>query len=429
MFWVSYSLCGLVRRELALGATLLFCAAAVLTAPAYAQTYTVLHNFTGGADGYYPNAGLTLNGTSNLFGGAGDNAIFHLRQSGTGWIFSPIYDFNGTDGDFLSGRLTFGPDGALYGASGAGGIPDCGDGAGCGLIFSLRPTRTICRTDSCPWSQTVLYQFNPLNLPNDGYGPTGGLVFDSAGNIYGTTAQGGRYSGGSAFMLAPSRGRWNETNLYDFRQGANGTAPNGNLVVDRSGNVIGTTSYGGANDCFGVGCGIVFELTHNSGGWTETILHTFTDGADGARPFGGLISDAAGNLYGTATMGGVNGGGTVYELTPSNGGYGFQVLYSFSGNNQGGGPGGILAFDSVGNLYGSTGVGGIFHQGTIFKLTPGGGSWTLTDLHDFTGGLGGSAPSDGPVLDPSGNLYGTATFGGTGGNCPGGCGVVWQITP
>ena len=190
MLSATYSLLRTRRAQLGTAVMIAFlCASTLFAALAEAQTYQILHNFTGESDGYYPNAGLILNGTSNLFGGAHDNAVFQLRHSGSGWLFLPIYDFNGVDGAFLSGRMTFGPDGALYGASGAGGIPDCADGAGCGLIFSLRPPRAICRTDSCPWSQTVLYQFNPLNLPNDGYGPTGGLVFDSAGNIYGTTAQ------------------------------------------------------------------------------------------------------------------------------------------------------------------------------------------------------------------------------------------------
>jgi uncharacterized repeat protein (TIGR03803 family) len=202
-------------------------------------------------------------------------------------------------------------------------------------------------------------------------------------------------------------------------------------VMDRSGNLIGTTQIGGANDCNGPACGIIFELMHTSNGWVASTVHTFTNGSDGAFPYGGLISDTSGNLYGSTTTGGVNGGGTVYELTPSNGSYTFQVLHSFTGAGDGFGPGpmGILAIDGSRKLYGTTSDEGVFNSGTVFKLTFSGGNWIYTDLHDFTRGSGGSVPYDGPTLDGTGNLYGTTIFGGTGTACSGGCGVVWELTP
>lgn len=400
----------------------------VLTAPpAEAQTYTVLHNFTDGSDGSNPTDGVTLQGTSNLFGGAGRAALYRARQMGTGWTLFPIFDFNDTNGLFPAGRVTFGPGGALYGAAGSGGLPECTDGAGCGLIYSMRPPSSVCRSVSCPWTETILYEFDPQHGV-DGYYPTGGLVFDAAGNVYGTTGFGGFFGGGTAFELSPSQGGWTENILHHFgQQQSDGDTPNGHLIFDTAGALIGTTETGGTNGgCFSGNCGVVFKLTHSGSGWTETIVHTFNRASDGGSPANGLISDAAGNLFGVTGEGGANGGGTVYELTPSNGGYTFQVLYAFAGIAGSVGLEGLLAIDSAGNLYGAGGQGPSGH-GLVFKLTPANGGWTFTDLHDFTGN-DGNLPFDGPTLDGSGNLYGTTYYGGTG-PCSGGCGVLYQITP
>ena len=389
--------------------------------PAQAQTYTVLHNFSGGLDGSDPTAGLTLIGTGNLFGGAGPNAVFRVRQISQGWVFTPIFEFNGTDGEYLAGRLSAGPDGTLYGASSGGGLPQCMGDGGCGLIFSLRPTASICASFACPWTESVLYQFDPISRI-DGYRPTGGLIFDASGNIYGTTALGGMFGAGTVFQLTPSQAGWTETVLYNFGQSqSDGTSPNGNLVIDRAGNIIGTTAGGGDPDC---GCGTIFQVTHNGSGWTETILHAFTFQPDGAYPSGGLISDAAGNLYGGTRLGGSSLGGAMYQLMPSNGGYTFQVLYSFTSTADFEGPVGIPAVDSNGSVYAATWSQGANGQGNIFKLTPGNGGWIYTDVYDFADPSRGLNPPDGPTLDPSGNLYGTAAVGGTHSS-----GVVWQLTP
>jgi uncharacterized repeat protein (TIGR03803 family) len=393
-----------------------------------AQTYTVLHSFTDGADGSRPTAGVTLQGTSNLFGGAGRVALYRARQMGTGWTLTPIFDFNDTDGLYPSGRVTFGPGGALYGAASSGGLPECTDGGGCGVIFSMRPPSSFCRSVSCPWTETILYQFDPQHRA-DGFGPGGGLVFDAAGNMYGAAGLGGLFGGGTVFELSPSQGGWSETILHHFgQQQSDGMVPLGHLIIDAAGSlIIGTTQEGGTNGgCFDGGCGVVYELTRTGSGWTETILHTFSRATDGGTPGGGLISDAAGNLFGTTQEGGPNNGGTVYELTPSNGGYTFQVVYALTGITGTIGATGLLAIDSTGNLYGVAGP-GAFSHGMVFKLTPGSGSWTLADLHDFDGTNGG-VPLDGPTLDSSGNLYGTTFYGGTG-SCSGGCGVLWQLTP
>ncbi len=390
--------------------------------PAQAQTYTVLHNFSGGPDGSDPTAGLTLVGTSNLFGGAGPSAMFRLRQSGLGWVFTPIFEFNGTDGEYLAGRLSVGPDGALYGATSGGGQQECeGYGGGCGLIFSLRPAATVCASVTCPWKETVLYQFDPVRH-SDGYHPNGGLIFDASGNIYGTTGSGGMFGAGTVFRLMPSQGGWTETVLYNFGQSqSNGMSPNGNLILDRVGNIIGTTVGGGDPGCL---CGVIFQLTHNGSGWAETILHTFTLQPDGGYPSGGLVSDAAGNLYGLVPLGGASLGGAVYQLMLSNGGYTFQVLYSFESDADFEGPEGIPAIDSNGNVYATTWSQGAFGQGNVFKLTHANGDWIYTDLHDFADFSDGFNPPDGPTLDPSGNLYGTTAAGGTHSS-----GVVWEIMP
>jgi len=277
----------------------------------------------------------------------------------------------------------------------------------------------------------VLYSFNPFEIQNEGIFPTGGLIFDAARNLYGTTTAGGATDQGIAFELSPAQGSWTETILYSFSRTSAGGTPNGNLVIDRSGNLYGTTFEGGDFQCYSNGCGVVFELSPTSNGWVETVLHAFHGGSDGEQPGGGLIMDSAGNIYGGTTMGGVHGGGTVFELTPSNGGWTYNLLYSLTGiPNADLGPTGILAIDAGGNLYGCTGSEGAYSLGNVFKLSLSGGSWTYADLHDFAGGPNdGHSPSDGPTVDASGNLYGTTSEGGSDNNCPGGCGTVWEITP
>ena len=394
---------------------------------ALAQNFTVLHTFTGGADGSHPHAGLTLQGTSNLFGGAGNNTVFRLKKTNGNWVFTPVFQFDGANGLALSGRMVFGPGGALYGATSNGGTTDCGTPGGCGLVFSMRPPSTVCGTVSCPWTQNILYEFSWLNPPTDGTQPNGGMVFDSVGNIYGTTVGGGLNGAGTVFELSNSQGSWFETVLYDFPGEFAVSSPNGNVVIDQAGNIIGTAQFGGPPGCSPFHCGSIFELTQSSQGWVASTLHEFNGDTDGGVPMGGLIADAAGNLYGTTTTAGPAGGGTVFELTPSNGGYSFQVIHSFTGLQYQVGPRGLLAMDSSGNLYGVTLSEGAFSAGNVFKLTHSGGTWTYTDLYDFTNGNDGGTPFDGPTLGPDGTLYGTTYYGG-GDNCQNGCGVVWQLT-
>jgi len=426
----------------ALAIATVFALTVVLTQSAQAQTLKVLHNFTGGGDGFYPWAGLTMDQAGNFYGttsagGRGDGVVFRLSQRGSGWVFNPLYTFaGGNDGANPFARVVFGPDGSLYGTTSYGGGDGCG-GSGCGTVFQLKPYPTACKTALYGWQETVLYRFTG---GSDGSTPElGDLIFDQAGNIYGTTALGG-YQGGSCsnyggcgvvFELTPSNGGWTEKVLYSFTGGSDGAIPLAGLIFDNVGNLYGTTIYGGNLDCFApYGCGTVFQLTPSGSGWTANVLYTFQGGNDGQSPYAGLVFNQAGDLYGTTVTGGQGGGGTAFELTSSKGMglWTFTLIYGLSAGD-GDGPVGTLVVDAPGNLYGTTAADGLFQWGSVFKLAPSNGGWTYTSLHDFTGGSDGGGPFGNVTFDANGNLYGTAENGGSSQNCSGGCGVVWEITP
>jgi len=248
------------------------------------------------------------------------------------------------------------------------------------------------------------------------------LTFDASGNLYGTAFNGGPRNMGSVFELMPGAGGvWTEKSLHIFGNGDDGQNPRFGVFLDSSGNLYGTTNYGGA---FGgdVNGGTAFELTPQSdGSWTEAVLHNFgSTSTDGIVPWGGLIPDADGNLYGTTTQGG--SGGTVFELAlkPS-GGATEKILYRVAGQ-----PVGNLIFDSSGNLYGVASLGGTYARGAVYELSPtANGGWAEKLLHSFNG-TDGFDPYAGVILDAAGNLYGTTTDGGTG-SCPNGCGVVYEL--
>lgn len=400
--------------------------------PALGQTLTVLHDFTGGPDGGNPEAGLTADSGGNLYGTAsvgssGYGLVFKLTHKSSGWIMTTLHTFqSGSDGSHPTASVIFGPDGALYGTTIFGGGGPCRSGSGylgCGTVFRLNPPSTFCHTTSCPWIETVLYRFQD---GNDASNPVSRVTFDKSGNLYGTTDSGGTYGHGTVYELQHSTGGWSESILYSFGPGPNGINPKAEVIFDGAGNLYGTAPQGGQG-CSGLGCGVVYELSPSGSGWTETVLYSFTGGIDGGGPYGGLIFDPAGNLYGTTVYGGSNNpGGTVFELTHSNGAWTLTTLYSLYGNQ---GSVATLAMDGMGNLYG-TATGDPFGSGSVFKLTKSGSSWMFGELHVF-GGTDGSSP-DGPVVfDAAGKMYGTAYDGGTyvcfaGG---GGCGVVWKITP
>ncbi|MFZ0792912.1 MAG: choice-of-anchor tandem repeat GloVer-containing protein [Candidatus Korobacteraceae bacterium] len=217
--------------------------------------------------------------------------------------------------------------------------------------------------------------------------------------------------------------------MYDFAGGGNdGQNPLDGVIFDTAGNLYGTTAVGGGSANCTNGCGTVFELSPSGSGWTEKVLYKFQGPSDGENPNAGVVMDTAGNLYGNTWQGGPGGGGTVWELSPSGSNYTFTLLYSVPGS---GFAVGRLARDSHGNLYEALQNGGANNNGQIFELTPSNGNWIFTDLHDFTNGNDGGEPIGGVVLDSSGNIYGTALFGGANA-CGGGsygCGTVWEITP
>jgi uncharacterized repeat protein (TIGR03803 family) len=285
----------------------------------------------------------------------------------------------------------------------------------------------------------VVYPFT--GLPNGNF-PKGQLAFDRAGNLYGTTSGGGSTAGcpggctgnGVVYELALSSGTPTESVLYTF--GAirvnDGIDPSGGVVIDSAGNLYGTTLEGGGRDD-----GTVFELSPGGANWTETILYSFSGGNNGVWPAGGVILDSAGDLYGSTEYDYRNGGGgTLFELSPSGNRWLHDVLYDFPSAScgtppchLGAGPVSNLIIDNAGTLYGTTNVDGQYGCGSVFKLSRDGSQWTYSSLHDFTCGIDGANPSGSLAMDSLGNLYGTTTGGGlTDYYCNSGCGVVFEIS-
>jgi uncharacterized repeat protein (TIGR03803 family) len=379
---------------------------------AQAQTYNVIYNFTGGRDGASPEAGLTIDRGGNLYGttnggGAGYGAVFKLAHKSSTWVLSPLYNFaGGSDGSGTYSGVVFGPDGSLYGVT-------YGTDVGLGTVFKLQPPATACKTALCPWTETVLYRFTG---GSDGANPEGDLTFDQAGSLYGVTLGGG-YGFGVVYELTPSNGGWTQSILHSFEQGKDGVFPAAGVIFDKTGNLYGTTAFGGTH-----GLGVVFQLTPSGSGWTENLLYTFQGGSDGGVPLAGLIFDNSGNLYGATSEHGTGSCGTAFELMPLDGTWSFSLLYSFGGSS-GCGPQASLMLDQAGNLYGTTLNGGANGQGSVFKLTPSNGTWIYTSLHDFAG-PDGAFPVSNLVFDANGNFYGTASEGGAAGY-----GVIYQIAP
>lgn len=388
---------------------------------AHAQTFGVIYNFTGQNDGAYPEAGVTVDRAGNLYcttemgGTSNRGTACKLTRAGSGWTFKSLYSFGGPpDASAPIARVVIGPDGALYGTTEFGGH-NCGGNAGCGTVYKLQPHSGVCTTVLCPWMETLLYVFNgDSDGANPGYGD---LVFDAAGNIYGTTFFGGSNANGVVFELKRSGNNWTENPIYTFAP-PGGLNPYSGVMFDSAGNLYGTTSSGGS------GYGTVYKLSPSGEGWSGTTLYSFQLASSGGNPYGGVIVDSLDNLYGGTSAGGPGSGGTVYELTSSGGTWSFSLLYGLTGTLYQPGMYSNLTMDAAGNLYGTAEKDGANSVGTIFKLTPSGGGYTYTSLHDFSGESDGAYPVGGVSIDASGNLYGTAKQGGAHGY-----GVIWQITP
>ncbi len=390
------------RQNLVLACAFLLGLVAVATPLSHAQKLSVVHNFTGGIDGGIPMNGLTASGnvfygTTSVGGTSNYGVVFKLNAKG---VETVLHNFaGGTDGATPEGELIRGNLANFYGTTTAGGT------SGKGTVFEISGKR-----------ETVLYSFAG---GTDGAVPEAGLTLDAAGNLYGTTSQGGANGNGTVFELAAPKtkgGAWTESVLYSFGPGTDGATPVGGVSFDSAGNLYGTTSAGGA-----YGLGTVFQLVPGAR-WTENILHNFENGDDGSVPYAGLISDKSGNFYGAATQGGSNGGGTVFELTPSEKSWNFSVLYSVPGWGISG-TFRNLVLDASGNLYATTHCDGENNAGTVYELTPSGGSWNYTLLYTFTGGSDGQFSVSNLVLS-QGKLYGTTLYGGANGN-----GVVYEVTP
>lgn len=369
---------------------------------AQAQTEKVLYNFCSHlncSDGNGPNAGLTSHG-GNLygttqFGGLGYGTVFELSSNGSGgWNETVLYSFRGgTDPAQPYGSVTFDSIGHLYGTTVYGGA------YGNGAVFELSLVQGR-------WTESVLYSFIG---GNDGMHPEGVLIFDQAGNLYGTTGYTNTGSG-TVFELSRSAVHWTKHTIYFFN--------------DYDGNLLGL-AIGATGNIFGTSGTTVYELMPNGhGGWNATVIHTFTGGpTDGNSPEGTPVLDSAGNVYGATFYGGTNYTGTIYKLSHSENGWNERILYSFgpSGSPNGSYPDAGIVFNTAGNIYGTTSFGGMGF-GTVYELA----APTYTEeriLWSFNGS-DGAVPIGSLILDSSGNLYGTTNSGGSSN-----AGVVFEVTP
>jgi len=388
-----------------------------------ADQYQILHYFA--STGYGPGSGLVADSDGNLYGTTyfsspdtcgeqGCGTVFKLtRRSGGKWSYTIIYHFQLSDGQGPESNLIFDASGNLYGTATGGGASNTG------TVFELSPSGNM-------WKIKVLYSFgNPPDLTS----PWGALTFDARGNLYGSANGGGAYYEGGVFELKRSGDQWKERIIHNFTGSDGGVPGEVNLAWDSAGDLYGTAQAGGR-----YGSGVVYKLAPSSGGsWIEKVLYNFTGNSDGGDPTSGVIFDANGNLYGTASGGGMQVCGigptyyycgTIFELTPSTGKWKFHLLHAFDGSD-GWSPFFGLILSSAGSLYGTAASGGPDNYGVVFRLSQSGDSWTETMLHFFDS-KDGSTPQ-GLILDQHGTLYGTAYDGG--GGPPSGYGVVFSVRP
>jgi uncharacterized repeat protein (TIGR03803 family) len=425
--------------QLRLRTALAIALALVIAAPetGFAASFKVLHTFTGPTDGGNPQGALILDKAGNLYGtttrgGLHDaGTVFELSPGGNGnWTETILYTFQGTsDGEAPVAGLVMDSQGNLYGTTEIGGSPNGYCSSGCGVAFELSP-------GSSGWTYQVLHTFS--GVP-DGAFPTSDMIMDAAGNLYGVTAGGGSYSGcagyyagcGTVFELLKANG-WQEQILHTFvYELTDGQNPSGRLLFDGHGNLYGTT-WAGGKGTYGWYHGTVFEMKPSNGTWTESVIYSFCSQVnckDGNQPGAGVIQ-INGQLYGTAALGGPNGYyGTVFELKESNANW-VAASYDFD-ITDGAEPIAPVLYRG-GALYGVTEQGGIQNgactlyqmgNGVVFKLALVNRVITETMLYQFTGGSDGCGPVGGLVADANGNLYGTANGNSTSG------GTVFEVTP
>jgi uncharacterized repeat protein (TIGR03803 family) len=395
----------------------------VLSAMSWAaNNEQVVYNFTGGNDGGQPAAQLVFDSAGNMYGTSvvgglfGCGTVFKLSFSGNQWQETALYSFDCfATGKNPYGGVIFDSAGNLYGTTVAGGSGGVCSGDGCGVVYELTPSGDT-------WNETVLYNFTG---GDDGFGPGSALVFDKGGNLYGTTPDGGMYAEGVVFQLAPNTGLWTQSVIHAFTGGEDGAVGSlGPLLLDATGSLNGVTELGGT-----YGAGVAFRMSRSGNTWSYTTMYAFQGLPDAGFPYGGLIADSHGRLYGTTYFGGAGGSGSVFEIgagatvrTP----WKESVLYSFQSGTDASFPTSTLVFDAAGNLYGTSSTGGnpSCDCGTVFKLAPRSGGWDESVLHSFGGSGDGYSPNYGLTPDGKGNYFGVTPAGGIYGQ-----GVVFQITP
>jgi uncharacterized repeat protein (TIGR03803 family) len=386
----------------------------VAALPALAQTEIVLHSFTGEPDGANPASSLAYDGKGNFYGTTvsgglhNGGTVFELSPNDNGgWNETLTYSFCSRGGDKCSdgaapySSLIFDSLGNLYATASGGGAH------GYGVVFELISA-------GGKWKEKVLYSFAG---GTDGANPLAGLIMDTAGNLYGTTPNGGTETGtgtGTVFELSPSGGGWTEQVIYDLNITTCGIRPNAaGLAMDHTGNIFGAVSS------------IAFELSPNGdGGWNPAVIHTFSGPPDGACAVGTVVLSSTGNLYGATYSGGRKGNGVIYRLLLEKKGWSEDILHSFGGKGDGLNPGAGIVFDQEGNIYGTTIFGGgLPGYGAIFELVAlGEGSYKEKVLLNFPGGENPMLGS--LILDSAGDLYGTGY-----GVVPGLSGAVFELTP
>lgn len=347
--------------------------------------------------------------------GSGCGTVYELvapAMAGGAWTENILYDFDttqGANGGAPITMVTFGPDGTLYGTTkhaGGGPCVQANYPNGCGTLYSMAPLND----GSGQWMFNLLHTFQ--GPPTDGRVSKGGVIMDAQGNLYGVSQNGGAQDHGMVWEFSPPAepgDAWTETTIMSFTTtGCN--QPRGRLVMDAAGALYGNCQYGGTSKV-----GVIFKLTPPAtvgGAWTQTTLHTFVGGSDGKYPIGNILMDS-GNIYGATNSGGVGGQGIAFVLTPPASGTGEwteTILHSFSGGTDGAAPLGGLIKNTDGLYYGTTNQGGASGYGTVYQLSPpavSGNSWSYKIIWNFAGRADGNNPVCGLTPDGKGGLYGT----------------------
>ena len=381
-----------------------------------AATTDVIYSFEED-EGEYADTDLETDSAGNIYGTTvlggdfGSGTVFQLSHTGNSWVHTVLYSFTGgADGGEPYKGVTLDGEGNLYGTAVTGGSGICE--GGCGVAYKLT-------NSGGTWTQTVIHAFTG---EDDGSGPGARVTVDGAGNVYGMAPTGGAYGLGTIYKIRQGQnGAWVLKVIHAFTGGADGATGSAGRMILRHGDLYGAATTGGT-----YGSGVVFELTPTQvGEWDFRTIYSFRGQPDGSFPYGALLFDSSGNIYGTTYYGGANNIGAVYQLTPrTNGEWREKVLYSFQGGTDGNSPISNLVFDTARNLYGTTSEGGL-GTGTIFKLSPvGGGHWMETVVHMFQGPPDGAFSYNGMVVDPFGNFYGATVHGGVDDD-----GSIYKFTP